>query len=92
MFVAFLALFPALALLTLSGFELSEVSIATFALIAVLAIWIALTARSFAQFYCPRCGEYFAGFRSWWSRRGFLLSRRCPHCDLKQFSSDDDSR
>jgi hypothetical protein len=89
MFAALFAFLPAVALLAVSGTRLSEVPLAAFALIAVLAIWIAVTARAFAQFCCPRCGEYFAGFPGWWSRRGFLLSRKCPHCDLKQFASDD---
>ena len=89
MFIAIIVFLPAIALLVFAGIKPSEVSAAALAFVAIIAVWVAVTARSFSRFSCPRCGEFFAGSRDAWSRRDFLVLRKCTHCDLRQFASDE---
>src|SRR4051812_42380791 len=89
LFIAITVLLPAIGLLAFAGTKSSETSTAAFAFVVMVAVWIAITARSYSRFPCPRCGEFFAGSRDAWSRKGCFLRRKCTHCDLQRFASDD---
>jgi len=89
MLVAFLANFSAVGLFAFLGMKFPETLAAGCLLAVFLTGWTAITVYSFARFGCPRCGEDFAGSRGFWSKRWLLRTRKCLHCDLKQFASDD---
>jgi hypothetical protein len=62
----------------------------TFAPAFILALawglWFIIANFSFAQFSCPRCGQYFAGGPGKWRVPLWIFTRKCRYCGLKKFA------
>ena len=89
MFLAWIAPFPVIALLTLVIGRLFGTVTPCFGLVA---IWLGLfvwSAGRFAQFSCPRCGAYFAGGPGWGVKTG-VFARHCQQCGLGKYRDSDD--